>query len=324
LFLCMSATSNTTAGHEALSQWRRIAHLRLPEIVAMMQEAGNDWVTDNAQRLGASVAFFTLLSLAPLVVVVVAVAALAFGREAAEGQLAWQIQEFIGSDRAKAVQELIRAAREPATGLIATILSVGALIWGASAVVVELRDALNAIWHVSNPRGTILRTIAEFCKLRLFSIAIVLGGGVLLLISIAVSAGIAAMGRFFNSFLPIPETLLQAMTAAASFIALTMVFAAVYKILPDVDLRWGDVAIGAAVTSLLFNIGKQLIALYFGKVSFASMYGAAGSLVLLIVWVYYSAQVFFLGAEFTKIYTKRVGSHFSRKLELNANPEPTQ
>ena len=283
----------------------------------LFRETFREWSNDNAQRLGASLAFHTLLSLAPLLVIVIAMAAFVFGREAVEGQLAWQIQTLVGPNATPAVQALIQGAQKPVTGVIATILSLLTLLFGASSVVIELYDALNTIWHVPFANtSSIAGSFWSFAKDRIFSFTLVLGAGLLLLGSLLWSTWIALMGKLFGAFLPIPEFLLHLANFAISFLAITLVFGAIYKIVPRVHLTWGDVLVGASGTSLVFTLGKQLIALYLGKESFASTYGAAGSLVMLLVWVYYSAQLFFLGAEFTKIYTKRLGSHFSAKLQL--------
>jgi membrane protein len=186
---------------------------------------------------------------------------------------------------------------------------------------VELRDALNTIWHLPLATGSAgYRTIVRFAKERFYSFAFVLGVGFLLLVSLVLNAWIAALGKYFGSVLPASEMLLHVATFIVSFLVITFLFAAIYKLLPDVVLQWSDVAVGACVTALLFSVGKQLIALYIGKTSFGSTYGAAGSLVVLLVWVYYSALLFFLGAEFTKIYTKIIGSQLADKLK----PTPTK
>ena len=188
---------------------------------------------------------------------------------------------------------------------------------GATSVVVELTDALNTIWKVPTPGGDtgLVAGIRRIAKERFYSFAMVLGIGFLLLVSLVLSAWLAAMGRFFRSFLPAPEPILEAATFLISFIVVTALFAAIYKLLPAVRLEWSDVIIGASVTSLMFTIGKQLVGLYLGKAGFGSTYGAAGSLAVLLVWVYYSAQLFFLGAEFTKVYTRTFGSKLRMKLE---------
>jgi len=217
----------------------------------------------------------------------------------------------------------VQDANKPASGAIATILSFLTLFFAASSVVMELQDALNTIWHVPSVSATgFSASFRSFLKERFFAFALVLGAGILLLGSLIWSTWIALIGKLFGSYLPMPEFLLHLGNFAVSLLAVTIVFAAIYKIVPRVNLAWSDVLIGAAVTALVFTIGKQLIALYLGKESFGSTYGAAGSLVVLLVWIYYSAQLFFVGAEFTKLYTKRFGSHFSASLQMNQSALP--
>jgi len=300
---------------QAPAPLRRIFRLRLKDIAGLLRQAASDWSDDNALRLSASFAFYTLLSLAPLLVLIVAVAALAFGRKAAEGQLAWEIQGIVGIDQARAVETVIRSALKPEGNVIATLFSVLTLALGATSVVVELQDALNFIWHVPTGQGkTKLAGIASLVKQRFYSLVMVLAVGFLLLVSLVISAWIAAMGESFGAKLPIPESGLHAISFLISFLVITFLFAAIYKIMPDVVLKWSDVLVGASFTSLLFTAGKQLIGLYLGKAAIGSSYGAAGSLVIVLVWVYYSAQLFFFGAEFTKVYTRKYGSHFAAKL----------
>ena len=304
-------SSNTVTPSHFVVQF---LHERFRQVTRLFKESAKDWSEDNAQRLGASLAFYTLLSLAPLLIVIVGVAALAFGREAAGGQFAWEIRDLVGPEAASAIQALIAESYKPATGLLATGLSILTVIYGASSVVMELREDLNIIWRSPAPAVTGVSGIIRFAKERFYSFALVLVAGFLLLVLLAISVAIAALGRLFGSGLPISEPVLHVLTFLFSFVAITFLFAALYKTLPDVKLLWRDVLVGASVTSLLFAIGKQLIGLYLGKASFTSTYGAAGSLVVLLVWVYYSAQVFFFGAEFTKAYTRTFGSHLRGKL----------
>jgi membrane protein len=279
------------------------------EIETLLKEAANEWVEDQAQRLGASLAFYTLLSLAPLLVVSVAVAALVYGEEAARGQLVWQLETLIGVNEAKGLQAFIEGAHKPAAGAFAAILSLVTLVISASSMVAELQDALNTIWRVAaGPKQSWRCFAIQFLRNRLHAIAIVLSGGIFLLASLAFSTWVAAVGKFLPSS-RIPEAALHLASFVFSFVVITVIFAAIYKILPDLPLRWGDVIVGACVSSLLFTAGKQILALYLGKVSFDSVYGATGSLVVILVWVYYSAQLFFLGAEFTKVYARQHGSH---------------
>jgi membrane protein len=234
------------------------------------------------------------------------------------GQLVWQIQGLLGTDGAKAIQALILAAHRPASGIIATVLGLITLFFGASSAFVELSDALNTIWHVPvSKRQSGVASLFDMIKRRAVSFVMVLGVGFLLLVSLFVAAWIAAAESFFRGVLPMPGPLLELVNFLIGFVVIAFLFAVVYKVLPDVRLKWSDVAIGAGITALLFSIGKFLIGLYLGKTSIASSYGAAGSFLIVLLWVYYSAQVFFLGAEFTKIYTLRFGSLFKARLELH-------
>jgi membrane protein len=308
--------------HDVARHFKQFCWLRPNELLALLKETVSEWSDDNVPRLGASLAFYTLLSMAPLLVVVVAIAAIAYGKQAAQGELFWQIQGLVGSEGARTIQGLLEAAYKPGTGAVATVLGILTLAVGASSVVVELRGALNTIWHVqTSPDDTRLSSIFRLVKERFYSFALILGVGFLLLVSLVLNACLAAMGKFFGGFLPAPEGLLQAATSLISFLVITGLFAAIYKLVPDVRLQWSDVTVGASVTALLFTAGKHLIGLYLGKASFGSTYGAAGSLVVVLVWVYYSSQLFFFGAEFTKVYTKQYGSHLTAKLELTA-PKP--
>jgi membrane protein len=276
------------------------------------------WSDDNVPRLGASLAYYTALSLAPLVVVVLGVAGLAFGKQAVQGELIWEIQSTVGKDGAAFIQQLIQSSAREQTGILATVLALVALFFGATSAVVELTDALNTIWHVPANRAGGWKSIARLLRTRFVSFAMVLGVGFLLLVSLLVSALLAALGRYFGEILPIPEAALHALNLGLSFIVITFLFGMIYKLLPDVRLEWSDVAIGAAVTSLLFSLGKLLLGLYLGKSTLGSTYGAAGSFVIVLVWVYYSAQVFFLGAEFTRMYALQFGSRGKSSVRLES------
>lgn len=280
------------------------AWLLLKALPRVFRQASSEWINDNARRLGASVAFYTLLSLAPVLVIAVAVAAVIYGQEAAQGRLASEIQGIAGSDVARSIQEIIIRAYQPRTGVIATLLGLATLAFGASSIFVELHDAMNTIWHVSLPldrsnAATIIRLIRD----RFYSFATVLGIGFLLLISLVLNAWIAAMR------IAVP----RAATFMILYLVTAVLFAALYKIVPDVGLKWSDVALGAMITSLLFMIGKQFMGLYFAHASFGSAYSAAGSPIVVLLWVYYSAQLFFWGAEFSKVYTKTMGSQCDRQ-----------
>lgn len=308
--------SKQTPSSEVIRHIKQFYCMHLKEIGDLLRDTVTAWVDDKSPRLGASLAFYTALSLAPLLVVVLAVAGLAYGKQAAEGQLVWQIRDLVGVEGAKAIESVIKGAQTPSTSAIATILGLLTLFFGASSVVVELKDALNTIWHVPvDPGSTGIAGMFRLLKQRFYSFAMILGVGFLLLVSLVVNAWFAAMGRFFQAALPFPEYALHILSFLISFLVITVLFAMIYKIFPDVHLEWSDVIIGAGVTSLLFTLGKVLLGVYLGKSNIGSAYGAAGSMVIVLVWVYYSSQVFFMGAEFTKVYTMQFGSMFSATLQ---------
>ncbi|MFN0172715.1 MAG: YihY/virulence factor BrkB family protein [Bryobacteraceae bacterium] len=300
--------ANQTAAGGSQQDANLITALRFPEIKKLLGTALKAWFEHNAPRLGASLAFYTILSLAPLLIVVIAVAGLIFGREAAESQVVWQIQDLVGRQGAEVVRQMISGARRPASGLLATTLGLLFLLFGATTVVADLRDALNTIWDVPSREGGALGGVLRILNERLFYLAIILGVGLLLLASLIGNAWLAPTGWFFRGLLPLPVFLQQAVSSAVSFLVITGLFSLVYKVMPDVSLEWRDVAPGAVFTSLLFLLGKNVIGLYLVKTSIASTFGPAGPLVVLLVWVYFSAQIFFLGAEVTQVFARNYGS----------------
>jgi membrane protein len=274
------------------------------EIKRLLTKTYNEWSEDQAPRLGAALAYYTVLSLAPLLILLLAVAGLVFGDEAARGQLFGELNNMVGPDGAKAIQEMVQNASKPASGILASIIGFLTLIFGASSVAGELKNALNIIWDQPESSGG----VKEMVKQRSSALVVVLGCGFLLLVSLVVSSSIAAAGSFVANSLPIPEAVMLILNTLLAIAVITGVFAVLFKYLPDVDLQWRDVLLGALFTSVLFAIGKLLIGLYLGKASFGSTYGAAGSLVIVLVWVYYSSQIFFFGAEFTQVYASEHGS----------------
>lgn len=281
------------------------------DVTAMLNSSLAGWNKHNAPRLGASLAFYTLLSIAPLLLVLVSVIGLLVGGQRAQADIVTQVRSVIGPQGALAVRAVLEGSRNRTHGIIATAFGVLSLLFGASGVVIELRDALNTIWEVPTPELSGFRRIAALVKERLFSFALVLGIGFVLVVSLALSAFFTALASWSASLLPAQETLLHILNTLGSFVIITGLFSAIYKFLPDVYLQWRDVVLGGAVTSALFEAGKLLIGFYLGKASYASTYGAAASIVILIVWVYYSGQIFFLGAEFTRVFANCYGSQIS-------------
>ncbi len=263
----------------------------------------NDWLADRALRFSAALAYYSIFAMAPLVIIAIAVAGLAFGEEAARGQVYQQIEWFLGPKGAAEIESLIQASSDTRQSVLATILGVVTLLIGASGVFGQLKDALNSIWGVMLKPGGIMASLKEY----LLNFSMVLGVGFLLVISLLLSAVLQAINTFMTGYFPIPS-FVAPLTAAVSFFVLVLLFALIYKVLPDVKIGWKDVWIGATVTALLFTAGKFLISLYLAKSSVASSFGAAGALILILVWVYYSTTIFLLGAEFTKVYARRYGS----------------
>jgi len=272
----------------------------------LLRATMSDWYEDRAQRIGAALAYYTIFALAPGLVIVMALAGLMLG-PGAESQIIEQIRELIGEQGARAIEATIRSARNETLGATGTALALIPLVFGLWGVFGELQDGLNTIWGVTPKPG---RRIRDILKERFWSFAMVVGIGFVLLVSLVLSAWLAAVGTYVGSLLPAPATGLEALNFVISFVVITGSFALIFKLLPDVKIAWRDVWLGAAVTSLFFTVGKFLIGLYLGKSAVASAYGAAGSLVIIVVWVYYSAQILLFGAEFTKVWTKRRGSGF--------------
>jgi membrane protein len=281
--------------------------LTMTSIWILIKQTVAEWREDKASRLGAGLAYYTTLSLAPLLVVVIAVAGLVFGAEAARGQIVAQFADAIGPEAAELIESaLVKAAGEQGTGILATIIGIVTLLLGATGVFGHLQDALNTIWEVAPRPGRGLRAIL---RKRVVAFTMVLAVGFVLLVAQVLSAGIAAVNTWLGGWLPVPGIVLQAVSLIVSFAAVTFLFALIFKYVPDVRIAWRDVWIGAAVTALLFAVGKELIALYLATSSVGSAYGAAGTLLAVLVWIYYAAQILFLGAEFTQVYATQRGSH---------------
>lgn len=271
----------------------------------LLKAAAIKWVDDNAFRLSASLGFYTIFSIAPLLIIVVSMGAWLFGPEAAQGQIVAQIHDLIGPQGAEAVQAILKSAhQQEESSILAAVIGVATLLIGATAVFSELQDALNVIWKVPPKKSE--NILVSTIKSRVLSFAMILGVGFLLVVSLVLSALVAAALSFVGDFgMAIVG---RAASMFVSFAVITLLFAMIFKALPDVDIAWQDVWIGSAVTSLLFNVGKYFIGLYLGHGSVASAYGAAGSFVVLIFWVYYSSLILFFGAELTQVYASRCGS----------------
>jgi membrane protein len=264
------------------------------------------WLEDQPFQLASSLSYYTLFSLAPLLIIAIAVAGLVFGREAAQNQVVETLRGLIGQDSAKAVQDMIEnASNKPRTGVISTILGVVALLFGAGGVVGQLQTSINMIWGVTAKSG---QGVWGIIRTRFLSFAMVLGIGFLLLVSLAITAFVAGLSQVMGSLLGGAKVIAHVSELVVSFGLVTVLFAMIYKFLPDVQIRWRDVWIGAALTSVLFTIGKFLIGLYLGTSGVTSIFGAAGSLITVLLWVFYSALIFFLGAEFTQVYATHYGS----------------
>ena len=285
----------------------------LAAALRFLERVVEQWNADNVMSWSASVAFYTLLSLAPLLIVMVAIAGFVYGRDAAQGELVRGVRNLFSPQMSPAVRMMLTSPREASTGLIAAIFGGLVLFFGASSALTEIHDALNAIWHVAvDPNVSEKSAVFRLVKERVYSFGIIIGCGLLLVASLLLESWIADVERIFHGRMMSSGEWFRPVAFALSFVIITFVFTVIYKFIPDVDLNWRDVAVGGLATSLLFAAGKQLISLYISKTDMGSAYGAAGSLIVVLLWVYYSAQVFFLGAEFTKVYAETFGSRRDR------------
>ena len=273
----------------------------------LLKDSVNGYIEDDALSRGAAIAYYTIFSIAPVLVIVIAIAGLVYGDEAAHGAITAQLQGMLGYDGAEAVQTMIASARNKNSGIMATVLGIGTLLVTASGVFGEMQTGLNVIWKVKpDPNAS---TVSRLIRARAASLGLVAALGFLLVVSLAVSATVAAGAQVLQHVLPDIDVLLQLVNFLLSFAMITLLFAAIYKVLPDKSIEWYDVWIGALATAFLFTVGKTVIGLYIGSSKVASSYGAAGALVIVLLWVYYSAQIFLFGAEFTKAFAHRHGSH---------------
>jgi membrane protein len=272
--------------------------------MAMLKATFNDWMEDKALRLSAAVAYYSVFSIAPLLVIAIAVAGLVLGQEAVRGELFGQLQGYVGPKAAEGVQSMVQSASKPTHGWVATILGFATLLLGATGVFGELKDALNTIWEVQAKAAS---GVMGFIKERILSFGMVLVIGFLLLTSLLLTTMIAGLNHTLERWIPMPAFVWAILAFLISFALVTTLFAFIFKVLPDVQLAWRDVWIGAAVTALLFEVGKFALGYYLGKQGAESSYGAATSIVLLLLWVYYNSCILFFGAEFTQVYTRSRG-----------------
>lgn len=277
--------------------------MRMPvrRFLAILKDTFAAWQGHHADRLGAALAYYAIFSLAPLLIIFIGMGALVFGQETAQARLLEQIEGLLGTDGAAFIQALLGSARKASSG-IATLVGVATLLFGALGLFQQLQSVLNTIWDVGPGGG---RGIRRAVRDRVVSLLLMLGVGFLLLVSLLVSTALAMAGRYFTALLPVPATLLEIVNLAVSLVFSFLLFAMLFKYLPDYNIDWGDVWHGAALTALLFTLGKYVIAFYLGVTSVSSVYGTAGSLVALLIWIYYSAQIVLFGAEFTQVYARK-------------------
>ena len=277
------------------------------ELKELFQQTFSEWSNHDAATMGAALAYYTVLSLAPLLIVAVSIAGMVYGQKAASGEIVNQVRDLVGPGGGEVIQSILASARSPAKGTLASVIGIITLLFGASGVFKALRDSLNRMWGVKQAGrlgiwATVRREFSTF--------GMVLGIGFLLVVSLVISAVVTAVGKFLHG--KVPVGLMLGSNVIVSMVVITLLFALIYRLVPSTRIKWSDVWVGAAFTAVLFTIGKYLIGLYLGKASVGSAYGAAGSLVALLVWVYYSAQIFLFGAEFTHVYAQMEGSR-SRK-----------
>jgi len=288
---------------------------KLERAWSLLKETVQEWTDDDVPRLAAALAYYTVFSLAPLLIIVISAAGLFFGQEAVEGRIVGQISGLVGERGAEAVQAMVANAARPGAGLIATVIGLCTLFIGATGVFAELQEAMDTIWDVKPRPG---QGIWGTVKRRVLSFTMVLGTGFLLLVSLVLSAAVAGLAGYLETRMPGISILSRLLTHALGLALTSAVFALIFKMVPDIEIGWRDVWLGAVLTALLFSIGRFALGEYLGRGAFASSYGAAGSLVVILFWVYYSAQIVLFGAEFTQVYARSRGS----EIRPSANAVP--
>jgi membrane protein len=293
----------------------------IKDVAAVVKDAALEWKEDQAPRFAAALSFYTLLSLAPVLLIVIALVGLAVGQTEAREAVVEQVRELMGSSGADAVETVLENAQEPSGGILSLVIGVVVLVFGATGVFGQLQTALNSMWEVRPKPG---QGVWGVIRTRIISFSAIVGIGFILLVSLAVSAGLAAVGDMLGEGLPGGDVVLGVVNFLVSFAVISLLFALAFKILPDAVIRWRDVWVGAALTALLFVVGKSVIGLYLGRSSTSSSFAAAGSLVVLLIWVYYSAQIFFFGAEITQVYANRYGASIRPEEHAELVPEPPE
>jgi membrane protein len=285
---------------------------------ALARETFSRWSNDSAPRMAAALSYYAAFSMAPLLILAISIAGLAFGHDAAQGKIVEQIGGLVGTKSAAAIQDMLQAANRPAKSVVFSIIGIITLIAGATGVLSELKSALNTIWRTREPGD-----VQEIIKKNILFIGMLLGIGFLLTVSLVLNAALASFGQLLSGSLPGSEIVLQGFEFALSTAIITVLFAAMYRLLPNTRIEWRDVWVGAAVTSLLFNLGKLGLGLYIGESAVASSYGAAGAILVLLLWVYYSGLIFYFGAEFTKVYADWYGSRLKAKPIIRRAAQPS-
>lgn len=298
----------------------RVSFMSYKDVPDLFKAAALSWLQDYAQSMGAALAFYTMFSIAPLLLIVMSIAGLVFGEDAARGEIFNQLDSVLGAPGALAVQNLIESARKPATSVPASVFGLIFLFIGATSVFGELQDALDRIWRAPARAGK--SGLWRLVRARLLSFGMILGIGFLLMVSLAFSVGLSALSKWWNPLFGDWTTVANTVEVTLGIMLSIAVFAVIYKTMPRVQIDWRDVWIGATVTSLLFVVGKFLIGAYIGKTGVSSAFGAAASLVVVLLWVYYSAQIFLFGAEFTWVYSHRFGSRKEQPLPVAATVFP--
>jgi len=278
--------------------------MKIKKAIGILKKTASDFMEDRALRLSAALAYYAMFSLGPLLFIVIMLAGMVFGEEAVRGEVQQQLQSFVGEQSAKTIESMM-AARKLGTSPITMVIAVVTLVFGASGVFGQLQDALNTIWEVKAKPG---RGFAGFIRQRFLSLTMVLGLGFLLLISMVITTALEAFTGVIGRWLPVPGFVMVVFSLIVSFLVVTLLFAMIFKFLPDVKVQWRNVWVGAIGTALLFTIGEYLMALYLGREGTASAYGAAGSVMVILLWIYYSSVILLFGAEFTQVYAKETGS----------------